>query len=522
MTHTVGCGYEDEKGDPKYPYWKWGALVAGPILFVAILWWLPGSLGLERPARRVLALAVLMAWWWITEVIPVPATALLPLALLPMLGVQPVQEVAACYGDPTVFLFMGGFFLAVAMQRWGLHRRLALHVISLLGTNPRTVVLGFMIAAAGVSMWISNTATTLMMYPIALALVAHLGEGSSVADRKRRAHLRTALMLGVAYAASIGGIGTLIGTPPNLIFAAQLRRLFPQAPTIGFLEWMKVGIPLVVLFLPLSWLVLTRVALPVGRERIEGGREVVEKELAKLGRPCRGEWMVGTVFVVTALGWVGRADIDLGFLHIRGWASLLGVGSSVGDATVAIIAALLLFALPASLEKGQFLLDWHTARGIPWGVLILFGGGIALANAFEHSGLAAWVAGELRLLGALPPVLLTAAVCLVVTFLTEVTSNTAIASIFTPVLGAAAVAVGMNPLLLMVPGAISASCAFMLPVATPPNAVVFASGQVTVRQMAKAGLLLNFLGVFLVTLVVYTVAVPVFGIKIGQVPAWVP
>ncbi|MDZ7412881.1 MAG: DASS family sodium-coupled anion symporter [candidate division KSB1 bacterium] len=518
----MASGHDGDQAAVARRLWKWCALAAGPILFVGVLWGLRGTMGLEPAAHRVLALGALMAWWWITEAVPVPATALLPLVILPALRVQPMHEVAVSYGDSTIFLFMGGFFLAATMQRWGLHKRLALHVIRLMGTNPRTLVLSFMIAAAALSMWISNTATTLMMYPIALALVLHLGEGSAAVDERQRTRLRTALMLGVAYGSSIGGIGTLIGTPPNLIFVAQLRRLFPQAPAIGFLDWMKVGMPLVVLFLPLSWLVLTRIVLPVGKERIAGGREVLAQELAKLGRPSRGEWLVAGLFVLTALAWVGRADIDLGFLRIPGWAGLLGVGGTVNDATVAMTTAVLLFALPVDVKKGQFLLDWETARGIPWGVLILFGGGIALAGAFEHSGLATWVAERLRSLGSLPPVLLTMLVCLTVTFLTEVTSNTAIASIFMPVLGAAAVAVRMNPLLLMVPGAITASCAFMLPVATPPNAVVFASGYLTIPQMAKAGVLLNFLGVILVTLVVYAVAIPAFGIKVGQVPAWVP
>ncbi|MBC7186130.1 MAG: SLC13/DASS family transporter [Calditrichaeota bacterium] len=494
--------------------------MAGPVLFLGVLWGVPAGADLSAAGHRVLALAALMAWWWITEAIPVPATALLPLALLPVLGVQPVREVAASYGDSNIFLFMGGFFLAVTMQRWGLHRRLALHVIRLIGSNPRTLVLGFMVATAALSMWISNTATTLMMYPIALALVLHLDEGSAPEDARARARLKTALMLGVAYAASIGGIGTLIGTPPNIILVAQLTRLFPKAPTIGFLDWLKVGLPFVALFLPLSWLLLTRVVLPLGKQGLGGGRQAVRQEIERLGRPSRGEWLVGLVFVLTALAWVWRSDVELGAVHIPGWASLLGLGAKVNDATVAMVAAVLLFVVPVDFRRREFLLDWETARGIPWGVLLLFGGGIALAGAFESSGLAAWVGHRLSLLRSLPPLVLVSLVCLVTTFVTEVTSNTAVASIFTPVLGATAVAVGMHPLLLMIPSAISASCAFMLPVATPPNAIVFASGHVSIPQMARAGVLLNLLGVILVTLVVYVVAVPAFGIKMGVLPTW--
>jgi sodium-dependent dicarboxylate transporter 2/3/5 len=466
----------------------------------------------------VLALAVLMAWWWITEAIPVPATALLPLVLLPLLRVQPMGQVAACYADSNIFLFMGGFFLAVTMERWGLHRRLALQVIRLIGSNPRTLVLGFMVATGALSMWISNTATTLMMYPLALALILHL-EQTGVAEHSH-ARLKTALMLGVAYAASIGGIGTLVGTPPNVIFAAQMARLFPNAPPFGFLDWMKVGLPFVLVFLPLTWLLLTRVLLPLGKAGVVEGREVVREELARLGPPSRGEWLAGMVFVLTALAWVTRSDLDFGGVRLPGWATLLGIGAQVNDATVAMMAAVLLFVLPVDLRCRQFLLDWQTARGIPWGVLLLFGGGIALAGAFESSGLASWVGHKLSLFRSLPPVVFVMVVCLVITFLTEVTSNTAIATIFTPVLGATAVAVGINPLLLMIPGAISASCAFMLPVATPPNAIVFASGHVSIPQMARAGVLLNFLGVIVVTLVVYLVAVPAFGIKMGMLPTW--
>lgn len=509
-----------ERSQPARAAWQLAAMLLGPVLFVVALWGIPAQADLSLAGRRVLAVAVLMAWWWITEAIPVPATALLPLVLLPLLKVQPMREVASCYADSTIFLFMGGFFLAVSMERWGLHRRLALHVIRLLGSNPRTLVLGFMAATAALSMWISNTATTLMMYPLALALLAHLDQASSAVGEQSSARLKTALMLGVAYGASIGGIGTLIGTPPNVIFAAQLARLFPDAPPFGFLDWMKVGLPFVLLFLPLSWLILTRLTFPLAKESVAQGRQLVREELARLGRPSRGEWLVGVVFLLTALAWVSRADVDLGSKRILGWATLLGVGTVVDDATIAMAAAVLLFVLPVNLGQRVFVLDWQTARGIPWGVLILFGGGIALAGAFESSGLAAWVGGRLSLLRPLPPLVFVVMVCLTTTFLTEVTSNTAVASIFTPVLAATGVAVGIHPLLLMIPGAISASCAFMLPVATPPNAIVFASGQVSIPQMARAGVLLNFLGVILVTLVVFLVAVPAFGIKMGTLPAW--
>lgn len=529
---------------------KLGFLLGVP-LFLFLLW--PGlTPGLSNSGRCLLATSGLMAFWWITEAIPIPATALLPLCLYPLLGILPMVEVARNYGDENIFLFLGGFFIAMAMQKWQLHRRLALHIIRWIGTSPRRLVLGFMCASAFISMWISNTATTMMMYPIALAVILQLateqgkGQGASgkgqetksqktksdkeptsnqrpATNNQQSAHVnfRTCMMLAIAYASSIGGIGTLIGTPPNIIFATISRKLYPEAPVVDFLHWLAFGSSLVLLFLPICWLVLTRLLFPVTTRLFSGGHDVIDAEIEKLGRMSAGERGVLSIFSLTALAWIFRVDLELGFVTIPGWTSALGVADKVSDATVAMIAGIALFVIPANFRRGEFLLDWSSAVKIPWGILLLFGGGIAMSAGFKSTGLSAWLGERLALLGDWPPVAVIAAVCLLVTFLTEVTSNTATATIFMPIMAATAQAMSLHPFLLMIPAAISASCAFMLPVATPPNAIVFASGHVSVPQMAKAGVMLNFIGVVLVTAIVYFIAVPVFGIDLGLLPGWV-
>jgi sodium-dependent dicarboxylate transporter 2/3/5 len=321
-------------------------------------------------------------------------------------------------------------------------------------------------------------------------------------------------MLGVAYSASIGGLGTLIGTPPNVIFAGAVETLFPEMEEVGFLRWMTVAVPLVLVFIPVTWLYLTRFAFRIpSKGRKAGGRAAVRSELLEMGPMSRGERYVLAVFVLTALAWAFRRNIDVGAFVIPGWSDLLGISHLVTDATVAVTAAVILFVLPVNLREGEFALDWEWASRIPWGVLILFGGGFALAASFRETGLDLWVGKGLEAAAGLPPVLLMLLVCLIMTFLTEMTSNTATASMAMPVLGATAVAAGMHPFLLMIPATLSASCAFMLPVATPPNAIVFGSGSVTIPQMSRAGLGLNLIGAILITAVTYLIAVPVFGIS---------
>jgi sodium-dependent dicarboxylate transporter 2/3/5 len=472
----------------------------GGILFFVVILLIPTPQGLTAEAQRAAAVAVLMATWWISEALPLYATALVPLLLFPLLGVLDLRQTSANYAEPTVFLFMGGFFLAMAMERWGLHRRIALFIIRLLGTQPRRLVLGFMVATAVMSMWVSNTTTTLMVYPIGLAVISQLPSG--VGQRG----FGVAIMLGIAYAASIGGVGTIIGTPPNAIFVGQAQLLFPELPGVSFFQWMLIGVPYVLIFLPLTWLYLTLVHI----RKIGPGADshALREELERLGPPSRGEYGVFFVFVFAVFGWVFRNDLQLGLLTLPGWAGLLGVGASSHDATVAMAAALLLFLIPVDANRGEFLLNWEWAVRIPWGVLILFGGGFALAESFQKTGLALWLTGGLGGWAAVPLPLLILMVCLFVTFLSELVSNTAIAAIMMPILGATASAIGVHPYLLMIPATIAASSGFMLPVATPPNAIIFGSGYLKITEMVKAGFVLNLTGAILITLLVYFLAAP--------------
>jgi sodium-dependent dicarboxylate transporter 2/3/5 len=508
-THDADSGY-DAAGPEFSLRRKIGLLLGLPLFFLLLSPAL--TPGLSEAARRLLATSALMAFWWITEAIPIPATALLPMCLYPLLGILPMAEVTRNYGDENIFLFLGGFFIAMAMQKWNLHRRLALHVVRLIGTAPRRLVLGFMCATGLISMWISNTATTMMMYPIALAVILQLAPEENGGFTPAQINFRTCMMLAIAYASSIGGIGTLIGTPPNIIFASNAHKLFPEAPPVAFLHWMAFGVPLVIFFIPIAWLLLTRLLFPVAADLFAGRKDLIDAEIKKLGRMSAAERGVLVIFLLTALAWIFRGDLELGFATIPGWASRLGLAEKVSDATVAMIAGTLLFLIPVNFRRGEFLLDWATAVKIPWGILLLFGGGIAMSAGFKSTGLSTWLGERLATLGDWPPLAMIITVCLVVTFLTEVTSNTATATIFMPIMAATAQALHLHPFLLMIPAAISASCAFMLPVATPPNAIVFACGYVTVPQMARAGIWLNLIGVVVVTVVVYLLVVPAFQI----------
>lgn len=484
-------------------------LILGLILFLVILF-LPTPFGLDQTAQRAGAVALLMAVWWISEAVSLYVTALLPLILFPLLGVLPIREAAARYAEPTIFLFMGGFFLAMAMQRWGLHRRMALHIIRLLGAGPRRLLLGFMVATAFISMWVSNTATTVMLFPIGLAVITQLDPLSITKREKREVGFGTTLMLGIAYAASIGGVGTITGTPPNAIFVGQVKVLFPELGEVGFLQWMLVGVPFVLLFLPLAWAYLAFIfmkQLDVTAEPTQ-----LHQELRQLEPMSRGEKGVFGVFLLTVLGWVFRADLPLGPLTIPGWATILNLGGWVSDATVALIAALLLFIIPTNFKTGEFLLTWEWAQRIPWGVLILFGGGFCLAEGFQQTGLAAWLAGGLTGVANVPLPVLIFTLALSVSLLSEVASNTALAAMMVPILGATARAMEIHPFLLMIPATMAASAGFMLPVATPPNAIVFGSGYLTISQMAKAGFVLDLLGAAVITLVVYLAVMPAFGL----------
>jgi sodium-dependent dicarboxylate transporter 2/3/5 len=463
---------------------------------------------------QMAAVATLMAIWWITEAIPIPATALLPVALFPLLGIMNGKAVAATYFNHVIFLFIGGFIMALALQRWNLHRRIALRIVMLIGASPRRIMLGFMVATAVLSMWISNTATTMMMVPIALAIILKFREWNQSAELNRFA---VGLLIGIAYSASIGGVATLIGTPPNLSFARIFAIYFPNAPDISFAAWFSFGLPLTVVFLMIAWLLLT---LMFARRPIElAAPKLFRAEYAKLGRISYEEKIVSALFMLMAALWLFRNDINLGGLALPGWSSLWSIPSFIDDGTVAIVVALILFIIPARAKSGG-LMNWETASKLHWGIVLLFGGGFALAAGFKESGLSIWVAERLVGLADVAPVALIASTCTMITFLTELTSNTATSEMVLPLLGSLAVAIKTNPLLLMIPATLSASCAFMLPVATPPNAIVFGSGEVKMWDMVKAGIVMNLIGVVLITALIYLVGTAVFNIDPGTFPDW--
>jgi sodium-dependent dicarboxylate transporter 2/3/5 len=400
---------------------------------------------------------------------------------------------------------MGGFMIAMAMQRHNLHKRVALNIIHIIGNSPKKIILGFMIATAFLSMWISNTATAMLMLPIGIAVVDHVRDETNGIHNKS---FGITLMLSIAYASSIGGVGTLIGTPPNIVFAGISQQLFPEIPSIGFVDWLSIGLPVVVIFLPIAWLYLIQVAAPVHKIVLPKNRDVIKSEIKKLGKIKRGEIITLIIFCFTALGWIFRRNIVIGNFSIPGWSDLLGIGEYIHDGTVAIIGAILLFVIPTNMKKFEFVLNWEWAKKIPWGILLLFGGGFALAEGFQESELDIWIGNGFSEIqyGSLP--ILIISVCLLLTFLTEVTSNTATITMMLPVLAALALALKIHPFLIMIPATISTSFAFMMPVATPPNAIVFGSHYLKIGDMAKAGFFLNLMGVVLITSVIYLIVIP--------------
>lgn len=490
---------------------KAAGLVLGVCAFLMVLT-LPWE-GVALGVRAAAAVTVLVLILWITEPLPLYATALLPLLLFPILGVLPVENAAASYGDPTIFLFMGGFLIAAAMQRWNLHRRIALWIIVLTGTGPRNLVLGFMVATAFLSMWISNTAAAMMMIPIAVAMVGTLAGDTWT---RSRTAFSTCLILAVAFAATIGGMATLIGTPPNGILLAQLSALFPHSPGIDFFSWMVFALPFSLIFLLIAWAWLTGVAFRNMPEVMAGGREVIREEKKALGPMSSGEKITLMVFVSVAVAWIMRSPKVVGDLTIPGLTMII---PGLTDAGVAIAGAILLFLIPAGRDAKTAVLDWETARNIPWGVLILFGGGICLSRGILESGLAEIIASHLTTLAGVPLVVLILILALVITFGNEVISNTAVASLLIPLVGVASVSMAINPLFLMVPVAIASSLGFMLPVGTPPNTIAYGTGYVSQRDMIRAGFALNVIGALLVTLWMSAVIPLVLGISPGM-PGW--
>ncbi len=507
---------EKQLGAARSPSQKIG-LALGALLFAGILFF--ADLDPGQPAvTRMAAVAALMAVWWITEAIPLWATALLPLLLFPLLGILPGKSTAPIYVNSTIFLFIGGFMIALTMERWGLHKRIALVIIRAIGGGPARIVLGFMAAAAFLSMWISNTATAIMMVPIGLAIVSQM-ESRFGKDETHR--FAVGLMVGIAYACSIGGIATLVGTPPNLSFARIFEITFPGAEPIAFGTWFLMGLPLSIILLSVAWLAITRIFFRVPSQlRVDHG--VVDREHAALGPARFEEKIVFLVFGLTALLWVFRKPLNLGFLSVPGWSDFLPFPRYIDDGTVALFMAMTLFLIPSRSKeaKSPAIMSPNVVARLPWSIVLLFGGGFALAKGFQVTGLSALIGNEFAGLAGVPPFLMILMICLVITFLTELTSNTATTEMILPILASVAIAMKVNPLLLMIPATLSASCAFMMPVATPPNAIVFGSGRLRIAEMARAGLLLNILGALIIAAFFYFLGSSIFGIEAGVFPDW--
>lgn len=464
-----------------------------------------------------LAVALLMAVWWITEIVPLAVTSLLPVALFPLLGIMDGQDVSATYFNHVIFLFLGGFIIALAMQRWGLHRRIALKILLFTGISPGRIMLGFMLATAFLSMWISNTAATMMMIPILISIISKLEES---VGKSQVHHYSIGLLLSVAYSASIGGIATLVGTPPNLSFARIFNIYFPDAPEISFARWFIFALPIAVVFIAIIWTYLFLIFRPARGNWTIINRETFRSQLRALGPMHFEERVILAVFVLVALFWLFRSNIDLGFILIPGWAEIFPVSSYINDGTVAIFMAVWLFIIPSQREPGQRIMTWETARALPWNIVLLFGGGFALASGFKESGLSAWFGEQLVWVADYNPLVIIFVIALLMTFLTELTSNTATTEMILPILAGIAISTQTNPLLFMIPATLSGSMAFMLPVATPPNAIVFGTSRLRVAQMARNGLILNLMGAVVITLMMYWIGTLVFDIQLNEFPSW--
>ncbi|WP_129667635.1 SLC13 family permease [Phytoactinopolyspora endophytica] len=479
-------------------------LLLGVVVAIATYLLLPDTLSTD--GKITAAIAVVMALWWATEAIPLAATALLPLVLFPVLQVAEASDVAAPYANEIIFLFMGGFMLALAMQRWNLHRRIALAIVAAIGTSPVMLIAGFMLATGFITMWVSNTATAVMMLPIGLSVLALVGQDGN--GSKGDPNFATALMLGIAYAASIGSVATLIGTPPNALMRGYLSETHDI--TVGFGQWMAVGVPLAAVFLVIAWLVLTKLVYPPKITELAGGRELIRSELRALGPMSRGEWTVAAVFATAATSWVVIPLLE----DNDSIAESLPILTYISDGVIAMAVAIALFLIPVDRKRGTPALDWDTAVQLPWGILILFGGGLSLSSQFSASGLSEWIGERVGAFDDVPVWVLILIVAGLVLLLTELTSNTATAAVFLPIMGGVAVGLGMDVMILVVPTALAASLAFMLPVATPPNAIAFGSGYIKIGQMIRGGALLNVAALVLILITMYALAGWVFGLSL--------
>ena len=491
---------DDEGPEKSYNRLQLTGLILGPVLFILTLLFLEAE-GLDSAGVFVVASTLWIASWWITEAIPIPATSLMPLFLFPIGGVMDSGTTTSSYGNDIIFLFLGGFLIALAMERWNLHTRIALSIINAIGTTTATILLGFMIATGLLSMFVSNTAAVMIMIPIGMAII---NEANALTESGMEADLKMfekSLVLGIGYAGTIGGLGTLIGTPPLIIMAGQLKEIFDL--DLSFAQWMMFGVPIVIIFLGLAWAYMNYVAFRHNMKQLPGGKKIITSELEKLGKISREEILVLIVFLFAAFMWITR-----GFI----WENI-EVTSMLTDGAIAMLAAVILFLLPTK-RGSKRILDWSVARELPWGVLLLFGGGLALAAAIVETGVDQWLGELLTLVEGVHIVIVIAIVALGILFLTEITSNTATATMIIPVLAGLAIALEVHPLTLMVPAAMAANCAFMLPVGTPPNAIVFGTNKISIQEMAKTGFALNIAAVVLIVIFVYLLMPLIFGIDL--------
>ena len=487
-------------------------IAIGVLLFAAVL--LIGDIEPSKSHLNIMAaIAVLMAVLWITEAIPLSVTSLIPLIFYPLTGILTADEIAASYINSIIFLFLGGFLIAISMEEWGLHKRIALKLITVFGGSPSSIVIGFMISGAFLSMWISNTATALMLLPIALAIISKLEDQFG---EKQTHNFSLILLLSIAYSCTLGGVATLVGTPPNLVFVKTLNILFPEAPEISFSGWMLLAVPVSLLMLFSAGLLLTRVLFKIDKN-VKLDKNYIKEEYGRLGNVSFEEKAVSIVFVITALLWIFRSTINFGIFEIPGWANLLPTSNFINDGTVAISMAFILFLIPAK-SKRRTILDNNAFAKVPWGIILLFGGGFALAKGFSSTGLSHYIGEQLSGLSFFPPIFVIIITAALISFMTELTSNTATTQMILPILASVSIAMELNPLLLMLTATLSASMAFMLPVATPPNTIIFASSRLKISEMAKTGLALNILGIIIVSLFVYFLGSYIF--DLNTFPGW--
>nr|NQU93224.1 SLC13/DASS family transporter [Bacteroidota bacterium] len=471
----------------------------------------------EPAVTNTLAVAFLMAVWWITEAVPLAITSLIPVALFPFLGIMDGRDVSSTYFNHVIFLFIGGFIIALAMQKWNLHKRIALKILIFTGVSPGRILLGFMIATAFLSMWISNTATTMMMIPILLSIIGKLEE---TVGEKNISNYTIGLLLGVAYSASIGGIATLVGTPPNLSFARIFHIYFPDAPEISFATWFIFALPISATFFTITWAYLYFRFKPARNSWTRIDKHTFRKQLSDLGPMTYEQRVVFVIFIMVALLWLFRSDLSFGTFTVYGWSNLIPNSNLVNDGNIAIFMAILLYIIPSKMNDMGRIMDWETTKKLPWNIVLLFGGGFALASGFKESGLSTWFGEQMGWVADYNIIIVIFFIAIMMTFLTELTSNTATTEMILPILAGIAVTSEINPLLLMLPATLSGSMAFMLPVATPPNAIVFGTNRITVAQMARTGLILNIIGAVVITVMTMLLGTYFFNIQVGEFPVW--